>query len=453
MSIIEVTKLQAALYPYQVEDVQWLQERPRCILGSDMGIGKTLEALALTQKLSLDSTLVICPKSLVSEWEMQIERWLGKERLDNFVVLNYEKLRKPLLCNKLNEYKWDLIVFDECHKLKNIKAKQTKGAFNICRNGSRVILMSGTPMLAGPQDLFSLLKIVDPQTFTSYWTFVNYFCQVVQLPKYPFPRIIVGSKNSEQLSVILSDIMLRRKKEEVLDLPKKTYRTIPVTLEAEQRKKYKQMEDELFVLLDSGEKITAPAVLAQMTRLRQICLDPNLLSQERKSTPSTKTLLLLDLLEGTNEPIVIFTAFEQYARILDSELTKHKISHVLYTGSVKTESRRRAVNEFQEGKHKALIGTITTMGLGITLTRASTVIFTDSFWTPAINEQCIDRLHRISQTKPVLAIELFTEQTIEAHVHRVIQRKNRAISSVLLQTEAIKSLTTERQRVQGGAPS
>ena len=434
------------LYSYQIEDVKALTEKPRCILGSEMGVGKTAEVLALIKQENLAYILVICPKSGISEWEYQIEQWLGKEWLDHFTILNYEKLRRATLITALNQHKWDLICFDECHKLKNHKAKQTKGAFSITRNGSRVILMSGTPMMAGPQDLFSLLNIIDPTTFKSYKTFTNRYCVTIQLPKPPFVNIIVGAKNQEELSDVLSNYMIRREKKDVLDLPPKMYRTIPVELKPSQFDKYLQMENHLFTLLDNGEKITAPAITAQITRLRQICLEPNLLSQtEKVSSPSAKTLLLLDLIDSINSPIIIYTVFEKYTRILSEELTKHKISHTLYTGAISASNRTKARMEFQQGKYKVLLGTITTMGVIITLTISHTVIFTDNYWTPAINEQAVDRVHRIGQVHPVDILDMWAKGTIEDHVHRVNNRKNKPINEIMLRTKAIESLRQERR--------
>jgi SNF2 family DNA or RNA helicase len=436
------------LYPYQVEDVKALSERPRCILGSEMGIGKTAEVLALVKQEDMASVLVICPKSLISEWEYQVEQWLGKEWLDRFVILNYEKLRKDTVLAAIIQYKWDLICFDECHKLKNPKALQTKGATLVSNDGARVIMMSGTPMMAGPQDLFSLLRIINPITYKSYSDFIQRYCVIIQLPKPPFPNIIVGPRKDtqEELSNILSQYMIRRLKKDVLDLPPKLYRTIPVELEPSQRAKYNQMEDELFVLLDSGEKITAPAITAQITRLRQICLEPNLLSQiEKVSSPSTKTLLLLDLIEGTKSPVVVYTVFEKYTRILSEELTKHKVPHALFTGATSMPDRTQALRDFQQGKYKVLVGTITTMGLGVTLTASHTVIFTDNYWTPAVNEQAVDRLHRIGQNETVDILDMWAKGTIEDHVHRVLNRKEKPINEIMLRAKVLESLRQERR--------
>lgn len=436
------------LYPYQVEDVKSLTERPRCILGSEMGVGKMIEALALVKQEDMASILVVCPKSLISEWELQIEQWLGKEWLDRFTILNYEKMRKDTVLAAIISYKWNLICFDECHKLKNPKAKQTKGATLISNDGARVILMSGTPMMSGPQDLFSLLRIISPTNFKSHKDFIERYCVTVQLPKPPFVNIIVGPRKEtqEELSNILSQYMIRREKKDVLDLPPKLYRTIPVELEPSQLAKYKQMEDELFVLLDSGEQIFAPAITAQITRLRQICLEPNLLSEiEKTSTPSTKTLLLMDLIEGIKGPVVVYTVFEKYTRILSAELTKHKVPHTLFTGQTSIPDRTQALRDFQSNKYKVLVGTITTMGLGVTLTASHTVIFTDNYWTPAVNEQAIDRLHRIGQTEIVDILDMWAKHTIEDHVHRVLDRKEKPITEIMLRAKVLESLRNERR--------
>lgn len=440
-------KLHSSLYPYQQEDVLWLEQHPRCILGSDMGVGKTFETLALAAKLDLTSILVICPKPLIDEWEYQIEYWLGREWVDRFNVFNYEKLRKLDFVNKLNEYSWDMIVFDECHKLKNYTTKQTRGATLISRNGSRIILVSGTPMQNGPHDLFSLLRIVDCTKYTSYWDFVERYCVVQQLPKPPYPKIIVGTRNKEELRQQLHSVMLRRTKSEVLpQLPPKTFRTVPVQLSGRQLEQYQQMEDQLFVLLDSGEKITAPAVIAQLIRLRQICLEPNLLSEhERTSSPSIKTQIILELLDQSDGPVVIYTYFENYTRILSAELTKAKIPHALYTGKVKSEDRYQVVKDFQTGKYRALIGTLTTMSLGLTLTKSHTIIFADLWFNPAANAQAVDRLHRIGQTEPVQVIDLWAKKTIEDAMHRTLKRKEKMFSEIVATEHAIAELRKIRE--------
>ncbi len=417
-----------------------------------MGVGKMIEGLALCKELDPALVLIICPKSLIAEWEYQIEDWLGSEWLDRFVVFNYEKLRNTKLTLQLMKTPFDLIIFDEAHKIKNRKTKQTQGALLVASNQSkRVILMSGTPILNNPQDLYLLLKIVNPRLYPSYTKFTSEFCIVEQLPFPPFPRVIQpGVKNKDKLISILSQCMLRREKH-VINLTPKSYRTIPVELGDDQLYKYLTMEEDLFTLLDTGEKITAPAAIAKLTRLRQICLEPNLLSDNHKiSTPSVKTLLIKELIEDSDSPVIVFTYFSKYAKLLSDELTKAKIANVTYTGADKTSTRAQIVKDFQAGKYKALIGTITSMGLGLTLTASHTVIFSDLFWTPATNEQAEDRTHRIGQKHTVTIIDIWAKGTVEDHLHRVLKRKKQVFDEIIrskgIMEETIASLRAERNK-------
>lgn len=434
--------IEAKIRPYQVEDVEWLKTHPRSILGSEMGVGKTLEILKLAKDENFDSILVMCPKSLVLEWEDQIKLWLGEEWLDHFVILNYEKIRNNTeLVKAINRENWDMIAYDECHRLKNIAAQQTKGATKIAlyNISGRLHLISGTPQQNGPQDLFSLLHMIEPQNFDQYWNFVREFCYIVRLPKPPFPIIIQGALKSKEpeLRALLHARMLRREKRGpngvLNDLPPISTRTIPVELNPAQRAKYIQMEDDLFTILDSGEKIMASAVTAQLVRLRQLCLEPNLLSTENKvSSPSTKTSLIIDLIRDSEDPVVVFTYFEKYARVLEQELQKVNIPYALYVGTIKDENVRHQTRvDFQAGMYKALICTITTAGLGLTLTRSHTVIFSDWYYNPMVNNQARDRLDRLGQTKPITVIDLWAHDTIEDAVHRILRRKQRSFDAIV----------------------
>jgi len=439
------------LYPYQSEDVEFLESHPRCINGNECGLGKTIEALALINKLGTRHNLIVAPKTLLFEWWSQINDWLNEpcltphtngDKLDGldlsaprFVAVNYDLLAIPRYWTALTDVKWDVIIFDECHRLKNHRAKRTKAAHLLVPCIPRVIMMSGTPMQNSPADLFPLFHILNPKLYRSYTSWVNLFCVVVPMVvgNKHFSQI-VGAKNTEELNSLLHRHMVRHTKKEVLkELPDKLYRTIPVSL-GKELKQYKQMEEELFALLDSGELITAPAVIAQLTRLRQICLDPNLLSHEipKASTPSNKTQTLLELIDDTDDKIVVYSYFEQYIRILSQELNQRGIKHVVVTGSVNTVSRGRAIHEFQNDEDtRVFLGTIGAAGEGVTLTASHTVVFTDHHWNPAVNWQAEDRLHRIGQKNSVLAIDLFCKNTIEEHVHKVIRRKEKMIDAVV----------------------
>ena len=242
--------------------------------------------------------------------------------------------------------------------------------------------------------------------------------------------------------------MIRREKAEVLPwLKKPLQHTIPVQLEGKQLSQYKQMEDELFVLLDSGEKITAPAVTAQIIRLRQICLEPNLLSLvDKKSSPSAKTRLVLELLDDLEGPIVLFTYFEKYIRVLVSELARAKISYMTFTGKENDAQKRAVILAFKEHKPpKLLLGTITSMSLGLNLTDSHHVIFTDWWYNPAVNDQAWQRLHRIGQTRVIEIHDVWARGTIEDAMHRTIKRKQKRINQVVANTAMVEELRTMRK--------
>lgn len=446
-------------YLFQDEAVDFMKSHPRCINGSDMGVGKTIEALKLIQELDPRHVLIICPKTLIAEWFNQVNDILDVdcltphtngdklEGLDlsgpRFVCVNYDLLAIPRYWSALYDVKWDIIIFDECHRMKNNKAKRTKAAHLLVPYVPRVIMMSGTPMQNNPAELFPLFHILNSKLYRSYSSWIKMFCVVIPMViGHKHFNQIVGAKNTEELNHLLHIHMIRHTKKEVLkELPDKQYRTVPVDLGSE-RKQYAQMEKELFALLDSGELITAPAVIAQLTRLRQICLEPNLLSREtaKTSSHSNKTATILELIDSTDDKIVIYSYFAQYIDILKQELDVRGIKSVVITGQVSTTDRGRAVNEFQnDASIQVCLGTIGAMGEGITLTASHTVIFADLFWNPAVNTQAEDRLHRIGQENSVLIIDLFCQGTVEEHVHKVVRRKEKMFNQIV-NKEVVESM-------------
>jgi SNF2 family DNA or RNA helicase len=427
-------------YKYQRDDVELLKrpEYAKCILGHQMRVGKTIEVLMLARDLGLENILVVCPKSVVPVWPYEAERWFGKEFADRFVVMNYEKLLRDDIFALLTQTKWDLIVYDEAHKLKNPKAKRTKAAVSVAARSKRLLLASGTIQQNGPQDLFSPFHMIDPVTFPKYIPFINEYCIQTRLPKYPFPTIIVGAKNKEKLAAELSKRMIRRRLIDVQpDLPPiLSIETIPIELGDEQLLKYMQMEEELFVMLDNGEKINAPCVLAQRLRLRQICLEPNLLSENNKiSSPSAKTLAMLEALDSRGKDegkTLIFTYFEKYARILQTEIVKTGMPCGIYTGQESSEERLSIYRKFQDQEEpRVLVGTIGAMSLGLTLTRADVVMMPDWWWNPAVNDQAIYRTQGTGQIRPVHVLDFWAKGTIEDAMHRTLAGKQKMFTDIV----------------------
>jgi len=463
-----VSKIQDTLYDYQKEDVQFMLDHRRCINGNPMGLGKTIETLAALEQLNTRHVLVVCKKTYINEWWSQIDDWLGQDcitpwegpgdKLNGmnlagppFVCINYDLLSVSKYWHELIKVKWDVIVFDEAHKLKNYKAKRTKNAFLTASYTDRIFHLTGTPIQNSPADLYPLFRLMNPREYHNYYWWINTFCVMKEdviwmkgTDGKARPRtirsIVQGERNhEEELNALLHLYMCRHEKSEVMpNLPPKQRRTIPVELGAE-RKHYDQMQDELFTMLNSGELITAPKVIAQMIRLRQICLEPNLLSSEpvKTSTPSNKTQALLDLIEDTDEKVLVFSFFEQYIRILSQVLDSKGIRHVTITGKKTPTENTAAERSFQaDPEVRVCLGTIGSMGECWTLTEAKIIVFTDVFWNPAINEQCEDRSYGrankgLEQDESVLIIDLFNRGTIEEHVHSVVRRKERMIDAIV----------------------
>ena len=459
--ITQKSKLQEALFPYQRDGVEWLVANQRGMLADECGLGKTLQALALIEAINARHALIVCPKTLVSEWFNQCDKWSNGDmltpndqgdRLDGlnllgpqYVCVNYDLLASREYWSKITSVPWDIIVFDESHRLKNPKAKRTEYAYLL--HAPRIVFMSGTPLQNTPMDLYPIFHMINPREYHNIHTWKNYFCVQVESTIWmkdstgiARPRliksIVPGKINhTEELNFLLHKYMLRRTKKEVLpELPDKQYRTVPVELGPEKRQ-YDSMKQELFAILDSGEQVTAPKVIAQLIRLRQVCLDPNLMSSElvKSSTPSNKTKTLLEIVEDTDDKVVIFTMFEKYTQILAAEFDKHGISYVTITGQVDLQARGRAVQSFQEDPNiKVCLCTIGAGGEGITLTASHTCIFTDYSYNPATIWQAEDRIHRIGQKESVLIIDLYCQNTIEDHLREIIQSKTEMIEKVVI---------------------
>jgi SNF2 family DNA or RNA helicase len=474
-------KFNLELYPYQAEDVEFMKTHPRCLNRNFMGSGKSIEAIALCDELKLRHILIVCKKTMIGNWFWEISKWSDGDCLTphentqydhklagldlsapRFVCVNYDLIAMPKYRELLQSVPWDIIIYDEAHALKNHDAKRTRAAYTLSYRAPRVVFLTGTPIRNTPLDLFPLFHQMNPREYRNWRQWRDWFCITEEdeiwlrgpsgkpYPRY-IKRILPGVKNAEQLRQLLNLYSVYHDKKDILtQLPPKQYRQVPIELGPE-RAQYETMKDEYFALLDSGVEITAPAAIAQLTRLRQICCDPNTLLPEppRTSTPSNKTLALLDVIDETDGKLVVFTCFERYAQLLYQELEAKGIAYRTITGQVKADDRLKAELDFQNDPQvKVLVGTIGAMGEGLTLTAADTVVFADLFWTPAVNEQCEDRVYGrvdkgLTGNKSILVIDLFCHDTVEEHVHAVVRAKEAMIDKVVM------SKVVDRMRKEG----
>ncbi len=465
----QIFNLPDDLYEYQKEDAKTLSSPGNWLNFSEMGVGKTPEALAVCEQLGYRRVLIVCPNSLRWEWCRQIKEWTGEDagvslraarkRLDNFFlqptkyyIINYESVRITRYREILVGLPWDCIILDEGHKLKNYRSLQTRGVVELClaHAKSKLLILTGSPIINNPVDLFTLLCMVKPDQYKPAFRrgFIDNYCYYNHT-KYGIH--IYGTKNLDSLSRETSSFTIRRTKKEVLPyLPEKYYRRPELTLDPEQRKVYDQMEDELFVMLDSGEPLHAPGVLAQLTRLRQLNLEPKILGVD---APSSKTEFLDDLIDsfidsdtesGNGQKLVIYSCFAKYIYYLS--LKYSKISHIRLTGEESAEKRAQSIARFQSDPSIRLaMGTVQAAGEGITLTAASNIVLMDRWWSPAVNMQAIDRLHRIGQKNAVQVIIPTNQNTIDQSLSAILKRKEEYAAGYFSDTSIISETINERR--------
>lgn len=475
------------LYTYQKEDLDRLLSTEGNFMNlSEMGTGKTPVSIGLAVKGGYRKTLVVCPKTLRLEWKRQILDWTGEEptiskrgstrRLEPlfhemlgkgtpnpWFVVNYETFRTRKHLDILNLYPFDLIILDEVHRLRNSTTNRTKGMFEFLENhkDSRVVAMTGSPIVNKPEDLHTILEIIRPEEYNRgtrrqfEYRYTSYehrlikrcrdcgrvttntearMCFVCGSDNFKYIRTnkLVGVKDLETLRELTAPYTVRRTMDEALPyLPKKYYRRVLLEMDDEQKEVYQQMEQELFVLLDSGEPLWAPCVLAQLTRLRQLNLSPQILKIDK---PSAKVDFLFDLIDSLGDKkLVIFSTFEKMIMLLHYHPRMPK--HICITGATPVDDRVPMAMDFNVNPDiqicMATIGSESPGGEGLTLTGASDVVFLDRWWTPTTNSQAEDRLHRITQKSAVQVILPIIEETIDESFDRILERK-RGISEEFL---------------------
>jgi SNF2 family DNA or RNA helicase len=468
---VGIPQLDGRLYQFQREGVERMSTLSGALLGDDMGLGKTPQLIQTAKALNARKVLVVCLATIKWHWQNEIKKWWpdatvqvvdgdAEQRLTqiksgaDFTIANYEsffhrveadeKLKKKtgqkwkqVMLPGLDKMEWDILVLDEAHKIKNRKSKKTQTVKALRRQVDRVYLATGTPILNSAQELWSLLNVLFPKVFTSFWKFVEEFCNVTHNGYgYEIEDITdIDDPRIQKLRKLLEPVLIRRTKSEVFcDMPEKIVTKYPISLEGDQAKKYVEMEEKM--LTEIGDEIVfAPIAMAQIVRLKQICIDPTLMiedCQEPLSGPKVDAALdIIDSLGGRKA--VVFTQWTRVANRFAKTLTEYGISCDLITGGVKGSERQNIIDTFQDdGDAQVLVCTIEAGGVGINLTAASTAIFFDELWTPKLNEQAEDRLHRHGQDETVNIIKLRAKDTVEEVIEGVLKRKAK-ISDIVIE--------------------
>ncbi len=450
--------LNAKLRPYQRDGVDFLAYGADlglgAILADDMGLGKTLQALTwiafeIEREPNAGPTLVVCPTSVQSGWAREARRFLpGLDVLimergagrhahwaeiheRDLVVTNYALLRRDIA--RWKEVSLRAVIFDEAQNLKNPDAAATRAARSL--QVRHRVALTGTPLENRTLDLWSILNVVSPGYLGSRKDFVEDY-DGADLPAHR--RALLAAR--------LRPVLLRRLKTEVApDLPDRIEETLDCELTAGQRKLYvaevarsRALVEELTGSKD-GLKKNRIAVLAALTRLRQICCHPALGGGDG-TLGSGKIDALFELLEpivAEGHKVLVFSQFVEYLKIVARELEGRHIPHYLLTGA--TRDRAKLIDDFSDDPRASVfLLSLKAGGSGLTLTSASYVVLLDPWWNPAVEAQAIDRSHRIGQDRTVIAYRLVARDTIEEKI-LALQEKKAALIRDILGEEALSA--------------
>ena len=457
--------LLANLRPYQVEGFHFLvylsANRFGGILADDMGLGKTVQSLCwilwLRHKAAAENgggmapVLVVAPKSVLDVWagecakftpHLRVQVLRNKDELDlgrldqggvDVLVLNYAQLR--VNHEKLKSRDWLAVVLDEGQQVKNPDSMASRAARDL-RAPNRLVL-TGTPIENRLLDVWSLMAFAMPGVLGNRKFFTDRFDR----RKDPGAHVRLGAR--------LRPFMLRRTKNQVaLDLPPRTEEDVHCKLEAEQEELYQaELERIQSVLLgfqtDEALRRNSFVVLQGLMRLRQICCHPALIDGRHAAAESAKMtalFYLLDQLREAGHKALVFSQFTSMLDLIKAQFEEEGRPHFLLTGQ--TQNRQEVVAAFQESPDPAVfLLSLKAGGSGLNLTAASYVVLYDPWWNPAVENQAIDRTHRIGQTHPVIAYRLIARNTIEEKIRHLQNQKRDLVTGVLGEESFTRNLT------------
>ncbi|QGV82853.1 DEAD/DEAH box helicase [Streptomyces ficellus] len=457
--------LDATLRDYQLRGLAWLDLMTSLGLGGcladDMGLGKTVTLIALhLRRAHRAPTLVVCPASLLGNWQREITRFApgvpvrrfhGTDRtLDGtgggFVLTTYGTMRTS--AEQLAAHEWGMVVADEAQHVKNPFSATAK-ALRTVPAPARVAL-TGTPVENNLSELWALLDWTTPGLLGPLKAFRSRHARAVENAEQ-----IENDEAVDRLARLVRPFLLRRKKSDpgiVPELPPKTESDHPVPLTREQASLYEAVVRETMAQIEGAEGIARRGlVMKLLTSLKQICNHPaQYLKEEpaRLAGRSGKLALLDELLDtviAEDGSVLVFTQYVTMARLLTAHLAARAVPAQLLHGGTPVAERERMVDRFQSGEVPVFVLSLKAAGTGLNLTRAGHVVHYDRWWNPAVEEQATDRAYRIGQTQPVQVHRLIAEGTVEDRIAEMLLAKRALADAVLGSGEAALTELTDRE--------
>ncbi|MDQ1043428.1 DEAD/DEAH box helicase [Streptomyces sp. V4I2] len=476
--VAQPAALAATLRDYQRRGLSWLARTTSlglgCCLADDMGLGKTITLIALhlhrqTDAESAGPTLVVCPTSLMGNWQREIEkfapgtpvrRFHGSRRsLDDladgeFVLTTYGTMR--LDARRLGEVPWGMVVADEAQHVKNPYSATARELRSI---GARArVALTGTPVENNLSELWAILDWTTPGLLGRLGTFRARYAQPVEAGLDPAA--------AQRLARLVRPFLLRRRKSDpgiAPELPPKTETDRAVSLTLEQTGLYEAVVRETLAEISRADDMARRGLIVKLlTGLKQICNHPAQFLKEERPTIAGRSgkleLLdeLLDTVLSEGASVLVFTQYVQMARLVERHLAARGTPSQFLHGGTPVHEREAMVQRFQDGEVPVFLLSLKAAGTGLNLTRAEHVVHYDRWWNPAVEAQATDRAYRIGQTRPVQVHRLITEGTIEDRIAEMLSRKQELADAVLGAGEAALTELTDAEladlvELRGGA--
>ncbi|WP_406016536.1 SNF2-related protein [Streptomyces sp. NBC_00984] len=463
--------LVATLRDYQLRGLNWLHRMTSLGLGGcladDMGLGKTVTLIALhlrrqEREATAGPTLVVCPASLLGNWEREIQRFApttpvrrfhgpgrGLSGLDGgagggFVLTTYGTMRRD--AERLAERPWGLLVADEAQHVKNPHAQTARALRGIPSRGR--VALTGTPVENNLSELWALLDWTTPGLLGTLTSFRDRYATAVEGDR--------DEQAARHLAALVRPFLLRRRKSDpgiAPELPPKTETDQPVSLTKEQVSLYEALVRELMAEIEEKQGIARRGlVMKLLTGLKQVCNHPAQFLKEPAGAKlpgrSGKLELLDELLDtvlAEDGSALVFTQYVAMGALIERHLADRGVDTLFLHGGTTVKRREEMVDAFQSGEKKVFLLSLKAAGTGLNLTRAGHVIHYDRWWNPAVEDQATDRAYRIGQTQPVQVHKLIAEGTVEDRVAEMLRQKRELADSVLGSGEAAFSELSDRE--------
>ena len=416
--------------------IEKLAGSKRFILADDMGLGKTTSTIIAALETGAKKILIVCPASLKINWQREIANYSDRPVFiaegkkfsteDDFVIVNYDILKnfhdsdpKKKDESLLLQSGFDLVILDEAHMISNVQAQRTKIINSFAKKVERVWLLTGTPMTSRPMNYYNLLNLIESPVAQNWKAYAIRYCQGFQFTAGKRKVWnVTGASNLEELRDRTSKQILRRLKEDVLDLPDKIITPVYLRLKS---KEYEDLMGEYFDWYDKNPDESS-SLTVQFSKLMKV----------RKVIANEKTKQTIEFAENIIEQgkkVIIFTNFTDTLQTIYQHFSKQA---VYLDGSCSNVMRQQAVDQFQnDDKIKVFVGNLKAAGVGLTLTSAEAVIMNDLSFVPAEHAQAEDRAYRYGQKSNVLVYYPLFENTIEGTIYDILNRKKEIIRTVM----------------------